>query len=75
MRPFPTNFSGKYTYKREITLFFFLVFLLFRNASERAGVLIFCMLALDISAVFPIQLDAVLTVKGFRSRGVGWNAG
>jgi len=32
------------------------------------------MLDLDIIVVFPVKLDVVLTVDGFRSRGVGCNA-
>lgn len=56
--------------KRNYT-FFFLVFLLFGNASENAGFLIF---DLDIIAIFPVKLGAVLRVKGFRNRGVECNA-
>lgn len=66
--------SGEYTYRREKKLYLsFLVFLLFRSASESTGIFIFCILNLDIIAVFPVKLGAVLTVKGFGSRGVGCN--
>lgn len=53
--------------EKAITAFFFLISFLFRNASESAGVLVFFMLGLGITAFFPVTLDVVLIVKGFES--------
>lgn len=62
--PFPQVYLQK---GKEITPFYFLFSLLFRSASESAGVLVFFMLGLGITAFFPVTLDAVLRVKGFES--------
>lgn len=60
---------------KEMAPVFFLVFLLVRSAGGSCGILVFCMLDLCITASVPVKLDAVLTVRGFRSRGVGCNTG
>lgn len=59
---------------KEITPFFFLWFSFCSEALLKTPAFWFlCVLDLDIMAVLPVHLDAVLTVKGFRGRGAGCN--